>query len=130
MAKSIASAPPADEPTNTAAYLAALTDEQRATIERLLATIRAAAPEAEEAFSYGMPGFTLRGRPLAWAAAWRRHYSIYPVNAAQVEAVAEPSDAYDVEKGTLRFRANAPLPYDLVTRLIRARAGELSTDGR
>jgi len=113
------------KPTSTAEYLAALRDEQRATIERLLATVHAAVPSARAAFSYGMPGFTLEGRPLVWAAAWTRHYSLYPVNAAEVAAVAAPGEAYEVEKGTIRFRAGAPLPYDLVARLARSRAARI-----
>ena len=94
------------------------------------ATVRAAVPEAREAFSYGMPGFTLGGRPLVWVAAWKRHYSLYPVSAAQVAALAPPGAAYEVAKGTVRFRADAPLPYDLVARLARARVGELAAEDR
>lgn len=109
------------KPTSTAEYLTALRGDQRATVERLRAAVREAAPDAREAFSYGMPGFTLAGRPLVWVAAWRRHYSLYPVGAEQVAAVAAPGDVYEVEKGTVRFRADRPVPYDLVTRLVRAR---------
>jgi uncharacterized protein YdhG (YjbR/CyaY superfamily) len=113
------------KPTDTASYLAALTDEQRATLERLRATIRAAAPGAEESFSYGMPGFTLGGRALVWVAAWKRHYGLYPISAALLAAHAAPGEAYETAKGTIRFPANEALPYDLVTRLVRARADEV-----
>lgn len=118
------------KPTSTAEYLAALREEQRATVERVRAAVRAAVPDAHEAFSYGMPGFTLGGRPLVWVAAWRRHYGLYPVSGEQVAAVAAPGDAYEVEKGTVRFRADRPLPYDLVTRLVQARATTLADGGR
>jgi uncharacterized protein YdhG (YjbR/CyaY superfamily) len=122
--------PMADKPTTTAAYLAELSVEQRATVERLLATIQGAAPGAREAFSYGMPGFTLGGRPLAWAAAWKRHYSLYPVSEAQAAAVAAPGDVYEAEKGTVRFPAGAAPPYEFVARLVRARAAEIASGGR
>lgn len=115
---------------NTAEYLAALTDDQRATVERLRATIRTAAPDAEESFSYGMPAYLLGGRPLVWVAAWKRHYSVYPVSAAQVAALAAPGDVYEAERGTVRFRAGAPLPYDLVARIVKARADEIAAGGR
>ena len=118
------------KPTSTAEYLAALTEEQRTTVQRLQATIRAAVPEAHDTFSYRMPGFTLRGRPLVWVAAWKRHYSLYPVSAEQVEASAAPGEAYEVEKGTVRFRAGATLPYDLVARLARTRAAEIQAGAR
>ncbi len=116
---------PAPRPTTTAAYLGALTDEQRATVERLRAAVRAAAPAAEESFSYRMPGFTLGGRPLVWVAAWKRHYSLYPISAAQLAAEAAPGEVYEVEKGTVRFVASEAIPYALVTRLVRARVAEL-----
>src|SRR4051812_2380652 len=102
------------KPTTTAEYLDTLSDEQRRTVERLRATIRAAVPAAQEAFSYGMPAFTLEGRTLVWVAAWRRHYSLYPASAEQVAAAASPGEVYEVEKGTVRFRAGGALPYDLV----------------
>ena len=118
------------KPSNTAEYLATLTEEQRAIVERLRATVQAAVPGAEEAFSYGMPGFRLAGRPLAWVAAWKRHYSLYPVDAAQVAALAAPEDVYEVEKGTLRLPSGTVLPYDLVARLVQAHAGEIAAGAR
>lgn len=117
------------KPTSSAAYLDALPHGQRETVERLSATVRAAAPDAEEAFSYGMPGFTLGGRSLVWVAAWKHHYSLYPVSAAQVASLAAPGEIYETEKGTIRFPADAPLPYDLVTRLVKARVAEIEAVG-
>ena len=110
------------KPTNTAEYLATLTPEQRKIIEQLRKTIRAAVPEAEEWFSYGIPGFRFRGRTLVWVAAWKHHYSMYPVSAEQVAALAESGEVFEVEKGTLRFPSDAKIPYGLVTRLVKARA--------
>ncbi len=119
-----------EKPNTTAAYLDALTSEQRATVERLRAAVREAAPAAEESFSYRMPGFTLGGRPLVWVAAWKRHYSLYPISAAQLAAQAEPGEAYGAEKGTVRFPANEAIPYALVTRLVKARVAELEAGAR
>jgi uncharacterized protein YdhG (YjbR/CyaY superfamily) len=45
------------------ATLAALPADQRAALQALRQTIAAAAPEAEEAISYGMPAFRYHGRP-------------------------------------------------------------------
>ena len=118
------------KPTNTAEYLAALTKEQRAIVARLLETIRAAVPEAEEAFSYAIPGFRFDGRALAWIAAWKHHYSMYPVSVEQVEALAKPGEVYEAEKGTLRFPTDSAIPYDLVTRLVQARARAITGGAR
>jgi uncharacterized protein YdhG (YjbR/CyaY superfamily) len=118
------------QPTDTAAYIAALPEPQRATLEQLRTTIRVAAPDAQESFSYGMPGFTFGGRPLVWFAAWTHHYSVYPFSAAQLAEVAEPGETYETSKGTIRFPASDALPYDLVTRLVQARVASLRAGGR
>ena len=118
------------KPTTATEYLATLSDDQRTIVERLRATVRDAVPRAEETFSYGMPGFTVDGRPLVWVAAWKRHYSVYPVSAEEVAAAASPGEEFEVEKGTLRFRADAPPPYELLARLARARAEHLASGGR
>lgn len=114
------------KPTDTASYLAALTDERRATLERLRATILAAAPGAAESFSYGMPGFTLGGRALVWVAAWKRHYGLYPIGPELLAAHAAPGESYETARGTIRFPANEPVPYDLVARLVKARVAEVT----
>ena len=118
------------KPTNTAEYLATLTSEQRKVIERLRKTICAAVPEAEEWFSYGIPGFRFDGRTLVWVAAWKNHYSMYPINVEHVAALAKPGESYEAEKGTLRFPADAALPYDLVTRVVQARARAIAAGSR
>lgn len=118
------------KPASTDLYIDALGHDQRETVKRLLATVRAAAPAAEDAFSYGMPGFTFGGRPLVWVAAWKHHYSLYPVSAEQMASLAAPGDVYEAEKGTVRFPANAPLPYELVTRLVKARVAAIEAGGR
>ncbi|MEX0741710.1 MAG: DUF1801 domain-containing protein, partial [Phycisphaeraceae bacterium] len=53
-------------------YLGALPEEQRAALEKLRATIRAAAPDAAESISYGMPTFKYKGRPLIYFGAAKK----------------------------------------------------------
>jgi len=115
----------AGKPANTAEYLATLSHEQRAAVEQLRDAIRAAAPGAEESFGYGMPAFRLRGEPLVWYAAWKRHYSLYPLSAAMLRGHAAEIEGYETAKGTIRFPASRPLPLALVGKLVAARAGEL-----
>ena len=112
------------KPANTDEYLATLTGEQRAVVESLREVIRGAAPGAEEGFSYGMPLFRLGGKPLVWYAAWKKHYSLYPLSATMLQAHAADIEGYETSKGTIRFPASRPLPFDLVKRLVAARAAE------
>jgi uncharacterized protein YdhG (YjbR/CyaY superfamily) len=120
----------ADKPTNTAEYLDTLTDDQRATLGRIRKAIRAAAPGVEEEFSYGIPAFALDGRKLIWYAAWKHHYSLYPIGPAIVAAHAADVAGYETSRGTIRFPASAPPSDELVTTLVQARIAELREQGR
>jgi uncharacterized protein YdhG (YjbR/CyaY superfamily) len=112
-------------PTTLDEYLAALSPDQQATIERMRATILAAAPSAQAVFSYNMPGFELNGEPLAWVAAWKKHFSMYPLTRTMLAAHRADLRGYEMSKGTIRFPAGEPLPFALVKKLVETRAAEL-----
>ena len=106
------------------AFLAALPLEMRAALENLRRAIRAAAPDAEESISYGVPAFKYRGRPLVSFGAAKSHCSFYVQSPAVMEAHRDELAAYDTSKGTVRFAPDAPLPDELVAKLVRARMAE------
>ena len=104
-------------------YLAGVGRDDRDALENLRRQIRAAAPDAEECVSYGIPGFRLRERLLVSFAAAARHCAFYP-GAHPVEAHAAELSKYDASKGTVRFDASRPLPARLVRKLVMARIDE------
>ncbi len=83
-------------------------------------TIRAAAPDAKESISYGIPAFTLQGRGLISFAGWKEHISIYPVPSGSA-ALNKQLAAYKTGKGTLQFKLDRPMPYALIARIVKAR---------
>jgi uncharacterized protein YdhG (YjbR/CyaY superfamily) len=104
-------------------YLATLSDDKRAALEKLRKTIKAAAPKAEECISYQLPAFRQDGMLVAFGAS-ANHCAFYLMSASTVEAHKDELEEYDTSKGTIRFRADEPLPVALVRKLVTARLEE------
>src|SRR5213596_1004002 len=100
-------------------YLAPLSDDKRAALEKLRKTIRAAAPKAEECISYQLPAFRLNGRMLVGFGATAKHCAFYPMSSSTVEAHQDELKEYGTSKGTIRFQADQPLPAALVRKLVK-----------
>jgi uncharacterized protein YdhG (YjbR/CyaY superfamily) len=111
------------KPETVDQYLAGVPGEQRAALERLRETIRAAAPEATETISYGMPAYKLHGSLVGFAA-FKNHCSFFPMSATLIEAHKEELSGYRTSKGTIQFTADKPLPAPLVRKLVKQRAAE------
>lgn len=118
------------EPASVDAYMAALPEPSRAVLEGLRATIRAAAPGATELISYGMPAFKVHGRLLVYYAAFKNHVSLFPASGSAIEAHREELAPYVTSKGTIRFSLDAPLPADLIARIVKARVAENAARNR
>jgi uncharacterized protein YdhG (YjbR/CyaY superfamily) len=107
-------------------YLADVNTDQRRTLNKLRAIVRAAAPEAQECISYGIPAFRLNGRPLVFFGAWTNHCSLYPGNSAILKHFRDDLKDFEIRKGTIRFLPNSPLPIALVKKLVKARVADVT----
>jgi uncharacterized protein YdhG (YjbR/CyaY superfamily) len=105
------------------AFLAAVPEEARDTLEKLRKTIQAAAPKATEGIGYGIPTFYHQG-PLVGYGASKNHCGLYVMSPAVMDAHREQLKQYDTATATIRFPANKPLPAALVTKLVMARIAE------
>jgi len=107
-------------------YLASLSSDKRAALERLRKIIRTVAPRAEECISYGLPTFRLDGRGIACFGAAANHCAIY----GAMQEFESELEAYDISKGTIRFQPANPLPATLVRKLVKARIAKNAAQPR
>jgi len=110
-------------PTSVDNYLAEVSLEARATLEKLRKTIKAVVPRAVEVISYQIPTFKLDGRMLVSYAAFKDHCSFFP-GAAPIKAHEDELKSYQTSKGTIRFPTSKPLPATLVRKLVKTRIKE------
>jgi uncharacterized protein YdhG (YjbR/CyaY superfamily) len=106
------------------AYLAKLSADKRATLAKVRQAVRAAAPDAEEGMSYGMPAF-IQGEPIAGYAASANHCSYFPMSGAITAQFADQLTRYEVSKGGFRFAIGKPPPATLIRKLVKARLAEI-----
>src|SRR5262245_65495451 len=91
----------------------------QAILQKVRATISSAAPEAKETISYLMPAFKLHGI-LVYFAAWEKHIGLYPPISGD-KALEKAVARYAGPKGNLQFPLDAPIPLDLIERIVNLR---------
>jgi uncharacterized protein YdhG (YjbR/CyaY superfamily) len=114
------------KPENVDQYISRFSTETQKILEDIRTTIKKAAPEAEEIISYGMPGFSDRGRYLVYFAAYKKHIGLFPVPRQNEEFEKDFSSYKTSGKGTIQFPIDRPIPFDLITRIVKFRLKENS----
>jgi uncharacterized protein YdhG (YjbR/CyaY superfamily) len=103
-------------------YIAGFPPEVQEILQKIRMIVREAAPDAEEKISYQMPTFYLHGN-LVHFAAFKNHIGFYPVPSG-IEAFKEELSKYEGGKGSVQFPLSQPIPYDLVSRIVKFRVKE------
>lgn len=103
-------------------YIASFPDDVQEKLQQIRMTIRKAAPDAEEKISYQMPTFYLKGN-LVHFAAFKKHIGFYPTPTG-TDRFQKELAAYKVSKGTARFPLDKPIPFDLITEIVKFRVKE------
>ena len=104
-------------------YISTFPEGTQKILEELRMTIKAAAPEAGEKISYGIPTFTLNNTYLIYFAGWKNHISIYPIPTGS-EAFNKQVSKYVEGKGTFKFPLDKPLPLKLITKIVKLKVAE------
>lgn len=114
----------ATKPKSIDEYLAALSPDKRAALEKVRRAVHAAAPGAEECISYGMPAFRLSGKLIAGFRAAADHCSYHPMSGDTIATLEADLTKYETSRGTIRFATRDGLPATLVRKLVKARVAE------
>lgn len=106
------------------AYLGALEEPKRSTLEALRRSILEVVPHAEQVISYRVPAFRIDGRIVAGFAAFKDHLSYLPFSGSVLGQLGDELDGYAMTKSSLHFPVDRPLPKALVRKLIGARLAD------
>ena len=111
------------KPHNIDEYIAGFPNETQKILKQVRSTIRKAVSGAEETISYGIPTFNLNGQYVIYFAGYKNHVSIYPAPRAH-DAFKKILSAYKGGKGTVQFPLDKPIPFGLITRIVKFRIKE------
>ncbi len=109
-------------PTTVDEYIAQCPEDVQPILKKMRAVIKKAAPKAEEKISYQMPGFYLNGQ-LVWFGLHPHHIGFYPTGEG-IAAFKKELASYKTSKGAVQFPLDEPIPYDLVTKIVKYRVAQ------
>lgn len=100
-------------------YIAGFPKNVQEILEQVRATIKKAAPGAEEKINYGIPTFILNGN-LVHFGGFQNHVGFYPTPLG-TEAFEEELSVYKSGKGSVQFPLDQPMPLNLISRIVKFR---------
>src|SRR4051812_3108189 len=106
---------------NVNGYIASHPKPVQARLKKIRATIRKAAPKAEERISYRMPAYFQNGIVIYFAA-FQNHIGLYPRGEDFKQELAK----YAGGKGTILIPHDDPLPLELIAKIVKSRVAKNS----
>jgi uncharacterized protein YdhG (YjbR/CyaY superfamily) len=106
------------KPASVDEYVASLPPRAAIVVKKIRALVKKQVPGRSEVISYGIPAFKA-GKVFMYCAAFKSHIGIYPPVRGDAKLVAQLKPHANA-KGNLRFSLDEPIPYPLVTRVVKA----------
>jgi uncharacterized protein YdhG (YjbR/CyaY superfamily) len=103
-------------------YIAGFPRDVQRILQEVRQTIRKAAPDAEETIKYQIPTFVLNGN-LVHFGGFEKHLGFYPTPSG-IEAFKDELSAYVGAKGSVQFPLDRPMPFSLITKIVKFRVKE------
>ena len=109
-------------PASIDEYIANFPEDIQDILERIRRIVHEIAPGAQEKISSQMPTFTLHGN-LVHFAAFQKHIGFYPTPSG-TERFKKEIASYKAAKGSIQFPLDRPIPYELITKIVKFRVQE------
>lgn len=103
-------------------YIALYSPDVQLLLQKVRQTIQAAAPDAVEKISYGIPTY-FEGENIIHFGGSKHHIGLYP-SSSGIEAFADRLKNYKTSKGAIQFSYHSPIPYDLIAEITTYRVLE------
>jgi uncharacterized protein YdhG (YjbR/CyaY superfamily) len=106
-------------------YISLFPADVQKVLKKIRATIRKAAPKAVESISYQIPTYKVDGKALIYFAGFAKHVSVYPAP-REAEEFKNELAGYKGGKGTVQFPLDKPIPYELITCIVKFKLDKLT----
>ena len=103
-------------------YIEGYPDDVQRILQKIRKIVGKAAPDAQETIKYQIPTFTLQGN-LVHFGAFKNHIGFYPTPSG-TEKFRKELSIYQGAKGSVRFPLDRPIPYDLISQIVKFRVKE------
>ena len=103
-------------------YIANFPEDVQVVLEELRETVRKAAPDVHETIKYQIPTFVQEGI-LVHFAGYKNHIGFYPTPSG-IERFKQELSAYEGGKGSVKFPLDKPVPYGLISQIVKFRVQE------
>ncbi len=110
------------KPKSVDEYIDGFPKETQKLLKQMRATIKKAAPKAEEKISYSMPGYLYNGM-LVYFAGYKNHIGFYATPTGHKKFEKQLAK-YKQGKGSVQFSIGEPLPLKLVEEIVKFRVKE------
>jgi uncharacterized protein YdhG (YjbR/CyaY superfamily) len=99
-------------------YIASYPKNVQVILKKLRTTIKKIIPAAEESIAYGIPSFSLNGIYVVHFGGFEKHVSLFPTS-EPITAFKKELSKYKTGRGTIQFPLDKPIPYGLISRIIK-----------
>lgn len=108
--------------TNIDEYISNFPAEVQVLLQKVRQTIHEAAPEATEKISYAIPTFYYHGN-LVHFGGFKKHIGFFPASSG-IDRFQADLEKYATSKGTVQFPLESPIPFGLITEIVKFRVQE------